>query len=100
MGNSLLIYVNSRLLDSKMAFLQTCCLLGYASLPIAVAAFACMLGKFGFGLKLGLMAGGVAWSVLASFRMMQAQLPEGKVFIGLYPLIIYFLGLSWFLIFV
>ena len=100
MANSLLIYLNSKILESKTSFLQTICVLGYASIPIAVAALTSVSIKASFWGKMGFMTFGVVWSTMAGYRLSQGQVPEGRRFVALYPMLLFFMGLSWFLAFV
>ena len=97
-----LVTINGQLLGGKLSFFQSVCLLGYCVFPLLAAAITCLiLNRFvphGLAVVLRFVAvvAALAWALFASSSFMtDAQFPEGRKALALYPVFLFYSTLAW-----
>mmetsp|Transcript_10588 Transcript_10588/g.21326 ORF Transcript_10588/g.21326 Transcript_10588/m.21326 type:complete len:229 (-) Transcript_10588:1229-1915(-) len=99
---SAVITVNAQLLGAKLSFFQTLCMLGYCVFPVLAGALLCLVfNRFldaGLAIVLRFVAVvvGLLWSLMAASSFLaDGGFPEGKKSLALYPVLLFYAGLSW-----
>ncbi len=93
------VTVNAALLGGKISFFQSVCVLGYCLFPLnLVALFTTLLGANHKNIKLCTIIFGAAWSVKASVGFMAQFVPKGRKGLGLYPVFLFYVTLSWMIL--
>jgi len=93
------VTVNAALLGGKISFFQSVCVLGYCLFPLnLVSLFVALLGVNHKMLKLGVVVFGAFWSVKASVGFMRQFVPNGRKGLGLYPVFLFYVTLSWMIL--
>merc|ERR1712228_560661 len=82
LGSSV-VTINALLLEGKVSFFQTVCVLGYCIFPLVIAAFCAMLLKVE-SLKVAFVGIGLAWAAKASVGFVTELVPEERKLLGLY----------------
>ena len=104
---SLVVYLNANFLGSEMTFFQAASLLGYCLFPINVASFSMMFlqGWLPSIFKLAVVGFSFVWAstciywfILGSIAFVGEMIPERKRKLALYPIILFYLFLSWFVL--
>mmetsp|Transcript_6089 Transcript_6089/g.10955 ORF Transcript_6089/g.10955 Transcript_6089/m.10955 type:complete len:232 (-) Transcript_6089:57-752(-) len=102
---SFLITINARLLGAKLSFFQTVCLLGYCIVPLLLASILCLIfNKFlssalAVVLRFSMVMVAVIWSIVAAGTFMtDAEIPDGKLGLALYPVMLFYLSLGWMIL--
>ena len=89
-----LVTVNGALLGGNISFFQSVCVLGYCIFPLNIAS---VIGHFWsnqiFRSIVVLLA--FAWSTKASVGFMAQLVPENRRSLGVYPVFLFYLTLSW-----
>lgn len=89
-----IVTVNGALLGGKISFFQSVCVLGYCIFPLNIAS---VLGHFWsnkvFRTIVVLLA--FAWATRASVGFMAQLMPDHKRALGVYPVFLFYLTLSW-----
>ena len=106
---SVVVYLNASFLGSHMSIFQSICLLGYCVFPInIVSLITYLLGGFLIpSLKLLLVAISFIWATLCtnpinlgSVSFIGELIPSRKRKLALYPIFLFYLFLSWFVLIV
>lgn len=89
-----IVTVNAALLGGKISFFQSVCVLGYCLFPINIASLLCTMITHhitrGIIVVLGLF-----WSVKASVGFMAQLVPLDRKALGVYPVLLFYVTLSW-----
>merc|ERR1719204_377426 len=91
---SIVVTINAKLIGGTASFFQSVCVLGYCVVPLNVAAIFCLLFSNGF-MRTFFCGLGFVWSVKASIGFIAPFVPVGRKFLGVYPLVLFYLSLSW-----
>lgn len=113
---SLVVYLNANFLGSEMyswakyrSFFQSACMLGYCLFPLNVVSFITMIiGNYiPSPIKLTLVGFSFIWATLcknmvisASIAFMGELVPQTKRKLALYPVCLFYIFLSWFVLIV
>jgi hypothetical protein len=92
---SAVVTVNAVFLGSdKLGFFQSVCVLGYCCAPITIASF---INAFPLPSWVKYLTGGIAffWAMQAAVGFLWPVIPAGKRILALYPVFLFYLGLSW-----
>lgn len=96
-GGAFVVYANAQLLSVPLSFMQTVCRLGYALSPLAAVALLATL-ILNYVPILGTLStvGAGSWSMLAASRMVWEgqEAHAEKKYLVLYPVVLYYLVLS------
>ena len=94
------ISVNGQLLGGTISFFQSICLLGYCLFPLNIAALLnLMIGSFCHVIvKLLYVGVAFAWSTYSSMGFMSEMVPADRKELAMYPVFLFYLFLSWFII--
>jgi len=94
---SAIVTVNASLLQAKISFFQSVCVLGYCVAPLVLAAvLSGILNKLGLSwFKLLVVTGGFVWSTASSVGFMSELLPEDRKLLGVYPVFLFYFAMSW-----
>lgn len=100
------VTLNSKLLDGKLSFFQSICVLGYCVFPLAVASVLIKLISL-FGLKKGLVAFIVdfvivtlafVWAMFAAVCFLKPTNNPGKKLISTYPVGLFYFVIAWLVV--
>lgn len=94
---SAVVTLNALLLQGKVSFFQTVCVLGYCIFPLVIAAFCAMLLKVNW-MKVVLVAAGLAWAAGASVGFVAELVPDDRKFLGLYPVWLFYVAIAWMIL--
>jgi len=92
---SAVVTVNAVFLGSEqLGFFQSVCVLGYCIAPITIASF---VNAFPIPTWVRYLVGGIAffWAMQAAIGFLLPVIPRGKRVLALYPVLLFYLGLSW-----
>mmetsp|Transcript_23378 Transcript_23378/g.37423 ORF Transcript_23378/g.37423 Transcript_23378/m.37423 type:complete len:199 (+) Transcript_23378:580-1176(+) len=93
------VTVNAALLGGKISFFQSVCVLGYCLFPLnVVSLLVAIIGVNHKNIKLGVIIVGALWSVKASVGFMEQFVPDGRKALGLYPVFLFYVTLSWMIL--
>ena len=104
---SLIVYLNANFLGSEMTFYQAASLLGYCLFPINVASLLMVFVQGWLPVVFKLVAVGFSfvWAsscililIIGSIAFVGEMIPEKKRKLALYPIILFYLFLSWFVL--
>ena len=95
-----IIAINGQLLGGTISFFQSICLLGYCLFPLNMAALINLfIGSFVHILiKLIYVGFAFCWSTYSSVHFIKEMVPEDRKELAMYPVFLFYLFLSWFLI--
>eukprot|EP00331_Platyophrya_macrostoma_P009039 CAMPEP_0176420526 /NCGR_PEP_ID=MMETSP0127-20121128/8653_1 /TAXON_ID=938130 /ORGANISM="Platyophrya macrostoma, Strain WH" /LENGTH=220 /DNA_ID=CAMNT_0017801127 /DNA_START=34 /DNA_END=694 /DNA_ORIENTATION=+ len=95
-----ILTLNTKLLGGKISFFQSVCVLGYCVFPISVAALVLSIihAFISVPIIISLILSGMAfvWSTFSSVGFMKALVNEEKKLLAAYPVLLFYLYLSWF----
>eukprot|EP00931_Biecheleriopsis_adriatica_P051430 TRINITY_DN29828_c0_g1_i1.p1 TRINITY_DN29828_c0_g1~~TRINITY_DN29828_c0_g1_i1.p1 ORF type:complete len:241 (-),score=34.25 TRINITY_DN29828_c0_g1_i1:63-740(-) len=94
---SAIVTANAVLLQGKVSFFQTVCVLGYCVFPLVIAAFCAMLLQVDW-LKVLFVAAGLGWSAKASLGFISELVPEDKKLLGIYPVWLFYAAIAWMIL--
>lgn len=100
-AGSAVVTINAVLLKGNVSLLQTVSLLGYCILPLAVAAIGCwvanqvLVNPFRIAAKVACVAAGLVWSTKASVGFMAGLVPDDRRVLGVYPVWLLYVSISW-----
>lgn len=104
-GGASVLTLNAKFLGGKISFFQSLCVLGYCIFPILLAAIVNAIlgivlpsGKTLFGVYLIICTLACVWSVKSSIGFIQALVVEKKRMLASYPVILFYLALTWFVL--
>lgn len=103
---SAVVTVNAQLLRAKVSFFQTVCVLGYCIAPLVVAALLVSFYQsltflptvFISLLKVAHVGAGLAWATRASVGFVAELLPDERKMLGVYPVWLFYVAISWMVI--
>ncbi|CAH8514414.1 unnamed protein product [Heterobilharzia americana] len=103
--SSAIVTLNSKLLGGAVSFLQTVCVLGYCILPLVIGLVICRIlvltssnSLFIFIIRLLIVISGLIYSSYASFIFVHQTLPKNRVALSVYPIVLFYVFLSWLVI--
>ena len=91
------IYLNNYFLEVKTSIFQILCLLGYCQFPLNIAAIILTIINFGYIIRLIIVGIFFCWSTYSSSDYLKAITKQDKRYLVLYPCILFYLFLSWFI---
>jgi protein YIPF6 len=96
-AGSAVVTVNASLLQGRVSFFQSVCVLGYCIAPLVIAAVICgLLTQLGLSwFKLLVVMAGFAWSTTSSVGFMSELLPEDRKLLGVYPVFLFYFAMAW-----
>ena len=94
---SFLIYLNGNLLENKIKFFPTVCLLGYCLFPLNIAAFILSVINFYDIFKLLIVGLMCFWSLFCVEGYIRAVSENEQKYLVFYPAILMYLFISWFI---
>lgn len=96
------VTMNSKLLDGKLSFFQSICVLGYCVLPLTIAAVIVWLTTTAFKksvitfiIDLLVTALGFGWSMFAAVAFLKPTNNPGKKLISTYPVGLFYFVIAW-----
>lgn len=93
---SFVVTANAKLLGSdRLGFLQGVSLIGYSIAPICVASFINCFDAIPRVVKYIIGAVAFVWSMQAAIGFLLPVIPPGKRILALYPVLLFYLALSW-----
>lgn len=95
---SVMITMNALLLGGKVSFFQSVSIMGYCIFPMDIVALVVAVTGLPAPFKEVLVAIGTAWSTYASLGFIGQLVPEDRKALALYPVLLFYLFLSWFII--
>ena len=94
------LIINSKLLNMKISYLEGVSIFGYLIFPLSVAAlFNCFFSFLPSFLKILVVFLGLGVSVRSSYFLFQRVVSEDKVFVVLFPVLLFECCLTWFVVF-
>lgn len=95
-----IIAINGQLLGGTISFFQSICLLGYCLFPLNLAALLNLfIGSHVHILfKLIYVSIAFVWSTFSSIVFIKEMVPEDRKELAMYPVLLFYLFLSWFII--
>ena len=93
----LAIYLNNYFLGVKASIFQIFCLLGYCLFPLNIAAIIVTLISFNDIIRLIIVSFNCFWSIYSSSDYLKAITKQDKRYLVLYPCILLYLYISWFI---
>ena len=91
------VTLNAKLLGGTNSFLQSVCVLGYSVAPLNIASILCHAwSNKWFHFALVIVA--FLWSTRASIGFMAQLVPDSKRTLGVYPVILFYLSISWMIL--
>mmetsp|Transcript_28043 Transcript_28043/g.24749 ORF Transcript_28043/g.24749 Transcript_28043/m.24749 type:complete len:168 (+) Transcript_28043:248-751(+) len=101
-GGASILTLNAKFLGGKISFFQSVCVLGYCVFPILLASILITLIELGIELplivNLPICALALFWAVSSAVGFMKALVNEEKKYLAVYPVILFYLSLSWFVL--
>merc|ERR1712192_57517 len=94
------VTLNAKFLGGKVSFFQSVCVLGYCVFPINLSALIIALTKvfLPFFVRALIVIAAFAWSTYSSIGFMQALVDDNKKLLAVYPVFLFYLFLSWFVL--
>ena len=94
------IAINGQLLGGTISFFQSICLLGYCLFPLNLAALLNLFigSHVHIVVKLIYVSIAFVWSTFSSIVFVKEMVPEDRKELAMYPVLLFYLFLSWFLI--
>jgi len=96
------VTMNSKLLDGKLSFFQSICVLGYCVLPLTIAAIVVWITTTAFKksvvtfiIDLLVTALGFGWSMFAAVAFLKPTNNPGKKLISTYPVGLFYFVIAW-----
>lgn len=96
------VTMNSKLLDGKLSFFQSICVLGYCVLPLTIAAVIVWITTTAFKksvitfiIDLLVTALGFGWSMFAAVAFLKPTNNPGKKLISTYPVGLFYFVIAW-----
>lgn len=90
--------LNITLLGINYSLLQGVSLLGYCMFPLLISACLIRFIPLYRIIKLLILAVSTAWCCLSSLSFISSLVEKKRKFLSLYPIILYYLFLSWFVL--
>eukprot|EP01016_Furgasonia_blochmanni_P009747 TRINITY_DN14062_c0_g1_i2.p1 TRINITY_DN14062_c0_g1~~TRINITY_DN14062_c0_g1_i2.p1 ORF type:complete len:229 (+),score=28.88 TRINITY_DN14062_c0_g1_i2:61-747(+) len=99
-AGAFVVTLNAKFLDGQISFFQSVCVLGYCVFPINIISFVfAIFGGF-LHITVRFVIVGIAffWSTVSSVGFMAALVDEDKKLLTVYPVFLFYLFLSWFVL--
>jgi len=99
-----ILAINAQLLGGKISFFQSVCVLGYCVFPINLCCavlkiLELIIGGIPFLITLVICACAYLWSTYSSVGFIKALVTEDKKMLAAYPVMLFYLFLTWFVVF-
>ena len=94
---SFLIYLNGNLLENKIKFFPTVCLLGYCLFPLNIAAFILSVSNFYDIINLFIVILMCIWSLFCVEGYIKSISEKEQKILVFYPAILMYIFISWFI---
>ena len=91
------IYLNNYFLEVKASIFQIFCLLGYCLFPLNIAAIIVTIINSYDIIRLNVVGFTCFWSIYSSSDYLKAITTQDKRYLVLYPCILFYLYISWFI---
>ncbi|MBW0515805.1 hypothetical protein O181_055520 [Austropuccinia psidii MF-1] len=92
---SVVVTLNARLLGGKVSLFQSLCVLGYCLFPLFIAALVALFIRW-LPIRILLSIAGWTWSVWAAMNFFGGtRLEDGRAFLAVYPLGLFYAALAW-----
>ena len=91
-----ILYLNANFLGVKASIFQIFCLLGYCLFPLNVCAIIITIINFNDIVRLIIVMIFLFWSIYSSSDYLKAISRQGQRYLVLYPCILFYLYISWF----
>lgn len=94
------IALNGQLLGGTISFFQSICLLGYCLFPLTlVACINAFIGSYmPFVVRVVYVGFAFVWATYSSIHFIKEMVPEDRKELAMYPVCLFYLFLSWFII--
>ena len=92
-----ILFLNANFLGVKTSIFQMLCLLGYCLFPLNLAAIFVTLFNFNDILRLMIVIINLLWSIYSSSDYLKIMINPEKRYLVLYPCILFYLYISWFI---
>ena len=92
-----ILYLNANFLGVKTSIFQMFCLLGYCLFPLNLCAIIITIINFNDILRLIIVMLFLFWSIYSSSDYLKAISSQGQRYLVLYPCILFYLYISWFI---
>ena len=94
---SILVYVNAHLINQKIKFFQTICLLGYCLFPMNLSALILAITNFYEIFRIFIVALCCTWSLFSIKEYFKSLCTEEQNLLVFYPAVLLYLFISWFI---
>ena len=91
-----ILYLNANFLGVKASIFQMFCLLGYCLFPLNICAIIITIFDFNDIIRLIIVMMFSFWSIYSSSDYLKAISSQGQRYLVLYPCILFYLYISWF----
>jgi len=94
------VTLNAKFLGGKVSLFQSVCVLGYCVCPINIAALVIAFTKsfLPFLIRGGIVVLAFLWSTASSVGFMSTLVVKEKKYLAVYPVLLFYLFLSWFVL--
>ena len=92
-----ILYLNANFLGVKASIFQMFCLLGYCLFPLNICAIIITIFDFNDIIRLIIVMMFSFWSIYSSSDYLKAISSQGQRYLVLYPCILFYLYISWFI---
>ena len=92
-----IIFLNNYFLEVKASIFQIFCLLGYCLFPLNISAIIVTIIPFNDIIRLIIVSVTCCWSIYSSSDYLKAITTQDKRYLVLYPCILFYLYISWFI---
>mmetsp|Transcript_10077 Transcript_10077/g.12573 ORF Transcript_10077/g.12573 Transcript_10077/m.12573 type:complete len:192 (+) Transcript_10077:310-885(+) len=96
-AGSSIVTLNAKLLNGKISFFQSLCVLGYCLFPLVLGALVC-LAIPPFLARCLVIALCFAWSTRSSALFMSEVVKEERQVLAVYPVLLFYLAISWLIL--
>jgi len=95
-----IITLNAFLLGGTLGFFQSVCILGYCVFPLMLAAFISLFLKEQSQLvvRIVVVIVCIIWAIIASIGFFAGVVPEGRKFLAMYPVVLFYVVLGWMIV--
>jgi len=95
---SFILFLNANFLGVKSSIYQMICLVGYCLFPLNVSALIVAIFNIHILIKFCIVGITCFWSIFASCDFIKTITEQGQKYLVLYPFILFYLYLSWFIL--
>ena len=93
-----ILYLNANFLGVKASILQMFCFFGYCLFPLNISAIIITIFNLNDILRLIFVMISLIWSIYSSSDYLKAISSQGQRYLVLYPCILFYLYISWFIV--